>query len=134
MGMVVLGLSLLELRSIQDFVAHAHRTEGRVVGLTAGPAHSEVRFVDHETGEAVTFPGNGLGASHRVGERVRVLYLRTDGVMDAHLDERGPLWGFCLLTIGTGVGAMVGGALTLLRRERHRRFEGDDAKNERVDI
>ena len=115
-GALVLALSLLELRSIQNFVDHARRADGTVVSLTAGPAHSEVRFVLPDTGEFVTFPGNGLGASHRVGEQVKVLFRRSDGVVIAKLDEPVPLWGFCLLTIATGAGLMIGGALTLLRK------------------
>jgi hypothetical protein len=123
-GAIVLGLSLLELRSIQDFVAQARSVEGTVVGLTAGPAHSEIRFVDPISGEPVTVPGNGLGASHHVGESVKVLVRHRSGVTTAKLDEPGPLWGFCLMTVVTGLALMLGGVFTLRRRSDTRAEAG----------
>jgi hypothetical protein len=66
-GVVVLGFALLEFLAVRDFVDHAHRADGVVVALTAGPAHSEVQFLDPETGKQESFLGNGWGASHRVG-------------------------------------------------------------------
>jgi hypothetical protein len=115
-GVVVLGLAVLEFLSIRDFVDHAHHADGVVIALTAGPAHSEVQFVDPTTGGTETFPGNGFGASHRVGDRVKVLWLRREGgVLHAQLDEWGPLWGFNVHTGGTGLALVIGG-LVVLRR------------------
>ena len=68
LGAIVLGFAVIELMSIYAFVENARRTEERVVALTAGPAHSQVQFIDPHTGQQNTFPGNGLGASHRVGD------------------------------------------------------------------
>lgn len=120
LGAIVLGFAVIELMSIYAFVENARRTEGLVVALTAGPAHSQVQFVDPHTGEQNTFPGNGLGASHRVGDRVMVLWLRRDGVIDARLNEPGPLWGFSFLTGATGLILMIGGVLVLRRRSSER--------------
>ena len=119
-GAVVIWLAALELSSIQDFVAQAHRAEGTVVALNAGTAHPEVRFEEPDRGEPVSFPGNGFGVSHRVGDRVRVLYLREGRVLDARLDEPSPLWGFALMTVGTGAVLLIGGGYTLLRAYRAR--------------
>jgi hypothetical protein len=121
-GIVVLGFGVLEFLSIRDFAVHAQHAEGVVVALTAGPAHSEVQFFDPETGKQETFLGNGWGASHRVGDRVKVLWLRREGgVLDAQLDEPGPLWGFNVHTGITGVVLLIGGLVVLLRGLRGRR-------------
>jgi len=119
-GAVVVGLAALELLSTRDFVARAHRAEGTVVALNAGEAHPEVQFEESERREPVSFPGNGFGVSHRVGDRVRVLYRREGEVIVAKLDEPSPLWGFPLMTVGTGVALLIGGLYTLRRAHRAR--------------
>jgi len=116
-GAITLGFAVIDLRSTRELVEHAHHANGTVVALNAGTSHPEVRFKEAESGEQVSFPANGW-VSHRVGEQVKVLYIRRDSVMTAKLDESGALWHFPVMTALTGAGLVLASLFVLCRRPR----------------
>ena len=117
-GTGTLLLTSLEIHSRQQFEEQAQRAEGTVVALYAGPAHPKIEFEDAK-GQKVTFPGGGW-TSHRAGDRVKVLFLADDPLATAELDEPGSHWVFTSATGVVGLGLLIGGLGTLLRRPHPR--------------
>lgn len=116
-GCVFVALALLITAHTNRFIARASRAEATVVSLYAGSSHPKFEFIDPH-GEKLNFYGSGW-ISHRVGDRVPVLFLENDPHGTAQLGEPGALWflpgAFVLLG---GAALLIG--LTVLLRSRPR--------------
>jgi hypothetical protein len=104
-GLCVIGLAIFAWHLKTEFLRHAQRAEGTVTALKAGTSHVLIEFNDH-AGNRIEFPGNGW-ISHRVGERVPVVYSEDNPIPTAQLDEPGAIWGW------TGSLAFIGSVLSL---------------------
>jgi hypothetical protein len=115
-GAVFLMLSCIGILLTQAFVERAQRGEAVVVSLHRGPSHPKIEFIGSK-GEKIEFYGTGL-TSHRVGDRVSVLFLDSDPETSVRLDEPGSLW-FLPSVFGVlGGAALVVGLFILLRFKR----------------
>jgi len=115
-GTALLAFVWLGAQAKTEFAHDARRAEGIVVALQAGPAHPKIEFADTNGNKVAFFAGGWI--SHRVGDRVQVLFLEDAPLATAQLDEPGSRW-FLLTIVGTlGGGMLIGGSLILARRRR----------------
>jgi Protein of unknown function (DUF3592) len=113
-GLCVLGLSIFAYQLKSEFLRHAQRAEGTVTALTAGNSHVLVEFNDR-AGNRIEFPGNGW-ISHRVGERVHVVYSEDNPIPTAQLDEPGAIWSWTWSLAIIGCALSVTGVYTFRKR------------------
>ena len=113
-GLGVIGLSVFVGNVTADFLRSARRAEGTVTALEAGNSHVRVEFMD-QSGRRVVFPGNGW-ISHRVGERVPVVYSDDNPTATAHLDEPGSVWSWTVSLAAIGVGLSLTGTYLIRKR------------------
>jgi hypothetical protein len=110
-GLLFVGISVITSLVTRDFISNAQRAEATVVSLYAGSSHPKLEFVRPD-GEKVDFYGSGW-ISHRVGDRVPVLYLK-DGA--AKIDEPGSLWFLPGMFGALGGAALLVSVFMFLRR------------------
>lgn len=92
-GIGVLSFTVANVTETRRLVDTGDRAVGAVIALYAGAtSHPEIEFKD-SAGHIVRFPGNGF-VSHRVGDRVEVLFRAQNPVGTAVLNEPGALWSF----------------------------------------
>jgi hypothetical protein len=114
-GIGMLVISVLVGYAKSQFLEHARRAEGTVTALEAGTSHLRIEFVD-DLGNRVMFPGNGW-VSHRVGDRVQVVYSKDDPIPTAELDEPGSIWSWTTSIAVIGFALTAAGAYTLRKRQ-----------------
>jgi hypothetical protein len=116
-GAAFVALSVLGVLNTNSFISRAKRGEATVVSLYAGSSHPKFEFVD-PNGEKLSFYGTGW-ISHRVGDRVPVLFLDSDSRKTVKLDEPGALW-FLPGAFGFfGGAALLTGLAVLVRSNRN---------------
>ena len=113
-GIALLWFVFTHVQSTRELLTGGRRVQGTVVKLSAGTSHPAIEFEDAR-GRKVMFSGNGF-VSHRVGERVAVIYRDQDPETSAVLDEPGALWFFDVLTGVLGCAFIVGGVVSTIRR------------------
>ncbi|MDR5741428.1 MULTISPECIES: DUF3592 domain-containing protein [unclassified Caballeronia] len=115
-GLVLLVMASLNVNSTRQFLQSSVVVPGRVVALNAGGSHPQVEFVTL-SGERVSYPQGGLVFGMKVGEAVRVRYAPAAVRHSATLDAFGTVWYAALLLATVGLGFVVAGVVSVLRRE-----------------
>lgn len=114
-GAVFLTVSCITIVMTQGFVSRAQHSEATVVSLYAGTSHPTLEFTDSK-GEKFEFHGTGW-TSHRMGDRVPVLFLESDPVTSVKIDEPGSLWFLPAMFGLLGGSALLIGLFAILRRK-----------------
>ena len=89
-GVLFVGIAVVIGVSTREFISNAQGGEATVVSLHAGSAHPKLEFVRAD-GKTLEFYGSGW-ISHRVGDRVPVLYEANGTPSSIELDEPSTLW------------------------------------------
>ena len=94
LSLLFLIIGLMGLSDAFAFRRTAARADGVVYETVHGGSHPMIRF-DLPSGEAITYPQNGLIGGYRVGDRVQVLY-----------DPLNPRSSACVNTLGGILGGL----------------------------
>lgn len=111
LGLVLLGFGARSALGIRDFVRHAARADGEVIGLNAGGSHPQIQFVTPDS-RVVSFPQGGLIFGYRQGDRVQVLFDPAEPAATATIATPGSLWFPALVLGGIGLVFIAVGTIT----------------------
>ena len=119
LGLFLLCITLWLVQDRLGFLAQAQRAEGHVSALNAGGSHPQIDFTD-ATGEAFSYPENGLIFGYEVGDPVTVSYLPESPNITAIIEDRGALWGANLMAGILAITFTASGGYHLAAWIRHR--------------
>ena len=120
LGLCLLLVTYSMVEARVSFLAQALRADGHVSALNAGGSHPQIDFTD-ATGQAFSYPEDGLIYGYAVGDPVSVRYQAEAPARTAIIEDRGALWGASLMMGLFAIVATTGGGYHLAAWIRRRR-------------